>query len=265
MADPIRQLQGVELDQPIILPEKQAVAPETAGDLLPEFPPQPNPPPPNVAPPLPAAMPDVAPAPVLDSTVPAPLNVSTLTPESPLTLPTAQVYGSDGVAPVAVSGKQQALNVLAPVAAKDVSNLRRESAASTAFALSPNALPPTSQWEPPDLEGTISNYGANMAVLRQSFAAQTAARVNQDEKAWLERNMAAIENMNNPKSSPTANAFGWVGEMLGTSEDGSRSYVGAATLTSLRASGRVLLWVPSCMGWDYSRTQPWVPSLTPRT
>ena len=253
MADPIKQLQGVPEDKPIVLPEPVVMrggtpmppgaAAEPTDFLMPEVPPLPNPPPPNVAPPLPAAVPGVAPAPVLDPAAPPPLNVSTITPTSPLELPTARVYGSDGVAPVAVSGKQQALNVLAPIAAKDVANLRQESASATAFALSPNALPPTSQWEPPDLEGSISNYGANMAVLRQSFAAQTAARNNQNEKDWLERNMKAIENMNNPKSSPTANAFGWVGEMLGTSEDGSRSYVGAATFD--KSSGQ---WKGSPVG-----------------
>lgn len=219
MADPIRKLLGVELDSPNIIPEQQA-----------------PPPPPNVAPPLPVPMPvdagtpPVPMDPTQDTQPTIPLNVSTLTPQTPLQLPSPVVYGSDGVAPVAVTGQQQALSVLAPIAQKSVANQRFEQAESTAFSLSPNALPPTSQWEPPDLDSTISNYGANMAVLRQSFAAQTAARQSADERAWLERNMARIEAMNNPKSSPTADAFGWVGEMLGTSEDGSRTYVGAATL-----------------------------------
>lgn len=211
MADPIRQLQGVELDSPNIIPEQQAPVP-----------------PPNVAPPLPMPEPVLAPATDSVPPVPAPLNVSTLTPQTPLQLPSPVIYGSDGVAPVAVSGATQALQVLAPIAQKDVANLRNEQAASMEYSLSPNALPPVDTWEPPDLEATMSNYGNNMAVLRQSFAAQTAARQNADERAWLERNMAAIEAMNNPKSSPTADAFGWVGEMLGTSEDGSRTYVGPA-------------------------------------
>ena len=208
MADPIRKLLGVELDSPNIIPEQQAPVP-------------------NVAPPLPepavALTEPVAPA--QDSVPPLP---QTPPEQAPLKLPSPIVYGSDGVAPVAVSGATQALQVLAPVAQKDVSNYRTEQADSMAYSLSPNALPPTDTWEPPDLEATMSNYGNNMAVLRQSFAAQTAARANADERAWLDRNMAMIEAMNNPKSSPTANAFGWVGEMLGTSEDGSRTYVGAA-------------------------------------
>ena len=210
MADPIRKLLGVELDSPNIIPEQQAPAP-------------------NVAPPLPepavALTEPVAPA--QDSVPPLP---QTPPEQAPLKLPSPIVYGSDGVAPVAVSGAAQALQVLAPVAQKDVSNYRTEQADSMAYSLSPNALPPADTWEPPDLEATMSNYGNNMAVLRQSFAAQTAARANADERAWLDRNMAAIEAMNNPKSSPTADAFGWVGEMLGTSEDGSRTYVGAAYL-----------------------------------
>lgn len=220
MADPIRKLLGVELDSPNIIPEQQA----------------PVPPPPNVAPPLPVPEPALAPvepvAPAPDSVPPVPtappLNVSTLTPQTPLQLPSPVIYGSDGVAPVAVSGATQALQVLAPIAQKDVANLRNEQAASMEYSLSPNALPPVDTWEPPDLEATMSNYGNNMAVLRQSFAAQAAARQNADERAWLEKNMAAIEAMNNPKNSPTADAFGWVGEMLGTSEDGGRTYVGPA-------------------------------------
>lgn len=214
MADPIRQLQGVELDSPNIIPEQQAPVP-----------------PPNVALPLPTPVAPVDPVAAAPDTMPpvsTPLNVSTLTPQSPLQLPSPVTYGTTEVAPIAVSGATQALQVLAPVAQKDVANLRSEQADSMAYSLSKNALPPVDTWEPPDLEATMSNYGANMAVLRQSFAAQTAARQNSDERAWLERNMAAIEAMNNPKSSPTADAFGWVGEMLGTSEDGSRTYVGAA-------------------------------------
>jgi len=123
------------------------------------------------------------------------------------------------------TGNQQAIGIIGPRIQQDIQGLKFEAQQSMEGAMSPDAVDAPRTWEPPDLDAAVTRFGYNSKVLSESFKRQVAQRQNADERAWLERNMAAIEAMAQPNTSPTANSMAWVGEILGTSEEGGRSYV----------------------------------------
>lgn len=165
-------------------------------------------------------------APAVPDTLGGPDTSSTLTPTAPKT-----------------TGNQEAYNYLAPRIQQEVLGARRQAQETYNSALDPNAVPVQREWEAPDLEESITRFGYNSKVLAESFKRQSASRQNEDERAWLERNMAAIEAMNKPQSSATADSMDWVSRMLGTSQDGVRQYVGPAVFD--KAKGE---WVGSPVG-----------------
>lgn len=244
MSNPITELQGGgpwpdEVVTP--LPTQQAPQPQApapgSGTTPPSIPPMTldmNPaPPPELQGGGPfsedvpgAARPSALTSPAVPETLGGPATSATLTPTLPKT-----------------TGNQEAYNYLAPRVQEEALGARRQAQETYNSALDPNAVPVQREWEAPDLEGSITRFGYNSKVLADSFKRQTAARQNEDERSWLERNMAAIEAMNKPPTSATANSMDWVTRLLGASEDGVRQYVGAAVFD--KAKGE---WVGSPVG-----------------
>lgn len=136
------------------------------------------------------------------------------------------------------TGNQQALQIVGPGVQRGIEGLRFERGERYTGAMDPAAVGYQRTWEPPDIDASISNFGSQMGVLRESYRAQTAQRQNESERAWLERNMAAIENMSKPPGSATGNSMEWVNQMLGISEDGNRQYVGAAVFDKSKGEWR---------------------------
>ena len=190
-----------------------------------------------------------APPPELQGGGPFPENVPEAARPSALTAPAVpETLGGPNTAATLVpttaklTGNQEAYNFLAPRVREELVNTRRQTVETYNSALDPNAVPVQREWEAPDIDGSITRFGYNSKVLLESFKRQAAAR-SESERDWLERNMAAIEAMNKPPSSATADSMDWVSRMLGSSQDGVRQYVGPAIFD--KAKGE---WVGSPVG-----------------
>jgi hypothetical protein len=165
----------------------------------------------------------------------------------PFTLTSPQPIDTGFQAPALVAplqtGNQQALQIVGPGIQRAVQGQRTSNAEMYDGALDPAAVGINRNWEPPDIDASISNFGSQLGVLRESYRAQTQQRQSESEKAWLDRNMAQIEAMSKPPGSATGNSMDWVSQMLGVSEDGNRTYTGAATFDKSKGE-----WVGSPVG-----------------
>lgn len=242
MSNPITELQGGGPWQDSIvtpLPEQQAPpAPTTAPNIgvtpegLPPTTLDMNPPPPpelqggGPFAEVPVSQYSALNSPAVPDTLGGPVLGSTMTPTAPK-----------------ITGNQEAFGIAAPRVLDAVMGGRQQAQEMYNSALDPTALPVQRAWERPDLEGSITRFGYNSAVLADSYKRQVEQRQDVGEKDWLNRNMAAIEAMSKPSTSATANSMDWVTTMLGLSQDGVRQYVGAATFDKTKNE-----WVGSPIG-----------------
>lgn len=85
-------------------------------------------------------------------------------------------------------------------------------------------------YSPPDLEGVIKTFDANATAMQLQQKADEEKAVggngiNQVTSDWFNRVSGNINNPNIPERGPAAPAFNWIGQILGQSEEGGRTYI----------------------------------------
>ncbi len=85
-------------------------------------------------------------------------------------------------------------------------------------------------YAPPDLEGVIKTFDANATAMQLQQKADEEKAVggngiNQVTSDWFNKVSGNVNNSNISEKGPAAPAFNWIGQILGQSEEGGRTYV----------------------------------------
>lgn len=173
-------------------------------------------------------------APNIEPEVQAPLvavaeeGLAPLQAAAPIQVGQVAPVSTAGYAPSGISQIGQIVDPVNRARSAEAANLQGIAARGVEAAAK---VQPTT-WALPDIDTSLASYGNNTDALQASFKRQTAARVADNEAAWLEANMKAIEAMQKPENSATGNAMSWVQNVLGlaSSEDSGRKYVNIVKL-----------------------------------